>query len=116
MITADLDIDGIEELKQAIARDLNMLAKMASVQRMMNTYPKYQESMTMEKLVPFIRKHPEWGIELSSAGPDAHLIFTNDPQHRFKILKLLDDDHLKSELTEFEYEANSKSSPTAGTG
>jgi hypothetical protein len=38
-------------------------------------------------------------------------VFRNDPQHRFKILKLLDDDHLRSELTTLEYEANSKGLP-----
>ena len=65
----------------------------------------------MPKLLAFIRDHPECQVELDGDGDDAQLVYRNDPQHRFKILKLLDDDYLTSELTSLEYESNSKGQP-----
>jgi hypothetical protein len=109
-ITEGLKIDGLDEMRVAVISDVHMLGKMASIQRMIDEYPKYKQAMTMARLLPFIRGHPKCGVDLSSDGDDAHLVFRNDSQHRFKILRLLDDDHLKSELTDFVYEANSKSS------
>ena len=114
LITDELKIDGIEELRMAATSDVQMLGKMASIQRMIQSYPKYKQAMTMPRLLSFIRSHPECEVRLSSDDDDAQLVFQSDVQHRFKILKLLDDDYLKSELTEFEYEANSKGGPIAG--
>jgi hypothetical protein len=37
------------------------------------------------------------------------LVFHPDPQNRWRILKLLDDDYLHSSLTTVDYEVNSKS-------
>ena len=111
-ITARLKIDGLKEMRAAVIGDVHMLGKMASIQRMIDEYPKYKKAMTMERLLPFVRSHPNSGVKLSSSGDDAHFVFQNDSQHRFKILRLLDDDLLKSELTDFEYEANSKSPST----
>ena len=65
----------------------------------------------MLKIVEFAEDHPECGVEIAGTGDSAQLVFHNDPQRRFKILKLLDDDYLHSELTALEYEANSKSAP-----
>jgi hypothetical protein len=69
----------------------------------------------LPNLIVFIRAHPECGVELSSDGPDAELVSHNDLQRRFKILKLLDDDLLRSELTSLEYEANSKPGSTVAS-
>jgi hypothetical protein len=110
-ITDKLRIDGIEEMAVAVTRGTTMLAKMASIQRKLDTYPKYRQALTMPNLVKFVLAHPECGIEMSGTGRKARLVFRNDPQSRWKILKLLDDDYLRSELTSFEYESNSKSSP-----
>jgi hypothetical protein len=65
----------------------------------------------MPRLLDFVRRHPEYQVDVSGAGDDARLVYRNDAQHRFKILKLLDDDYLHSQLTSLEYEANSKSAP-----
>jgi len=65
----------------------------------------------MARLLQFVQGHPECGVEIVGTGATAELAYRNDPQHRFKILKLLDDDYLRSELTRLEYEANSKSAP-----
>jgi hypothetical protein len=68
----------------------------------------------MPKLVAFVRRHPECGVEVTGTGGDARLVFRNDARHRFKILKRLDDDYLRSQLTTLEYESNSKSAPLGG--
>jgi hypothetical protein len=65
--------------------------------------------MTMSKLLAFVRMNPGCGVDLVGSGPTASLAYDNTPQKRFKILNLLDDDFLHSQLTELEYEANSKS-------
>jgi Kiwa KwaB-like protein len=110
-VTAGVRIDGIEEMAQVVTGSPAMLGKMASIQRKLNKYPKYRESLTMDNIVKFARAHPEYGVSLIGNGANTRLVFRKDPQTRFKILKLLDDDFLRSELTTLEYEANSKSFP-----
>jgi len=110
-VTQNLNIDGFDQLLSAVSTQPAMIGKMASIQLKLDTYPQYKEALTMPKLLPFIRSHPECHVDLSGGGNDAKLVFRSDPQRRFKILKLLDDDLLRSELTTLEYEANSKSAP-----
>lgn len=110
-VTAQLQIEGLEQMEAAVTGAPNMLAKMASIQRKLDQYPQYREALTMKKLTAFVRAHPECGVPLTGRGANTRLVFRKDPQTRFKILKLLDDDFLRSELTTLEYEANSKSSP-----
>ena len=106
--TAGLRIDRADELREACLRDPGMLAKLASVRRHLDTDPGYREAMRMDKLVAYVRAHPETGVELSPTG---ELCFSPDRRKRFKLLKLLDDDYLRSVLTSRLYEANSKSDP-----
>jgi len=47
-------------------------------------------------------------IDLQGPSGKEHLVFYNDPARRWRILKLLDDDYVRSELTKIEYESNSK--------
>jgi hypothetical protein len=110
-VTANLSIEGIEQMAAAVTGSPTMLGKMASIQRKLTRYPEYREALTMPKLVAFVSRHPECGVDLAGEGDSVRLVFRSDPQHRFKILKLLDDDYLRSELTTLEYEANSKSAP-----
>jgi len=110
-ITRNLQIDGFEEMAATVTGSTNMLGKMASIERKIQKYPQYREAMTMPKLVDFINDHPECEVEVTGEGDAAQLVFRKDVQHRFKILKLLDDDYLRSELTELDYEANSKGAP-----
>ena len=100
-------------MEAACTSNPGMMAKLASIQRNLDMYPQYAAAMKMEKLVPFISRHPETGVEIIGAGASAELVFRNDPARRFKILRLLDDDFLQSELTSNTYEANSKSEPLA---
>jgi Domain of unknown function (DUF4868) len=110
-VTAGLQIEGIEAMGDVVTRSPAMLGKMASIQRRLDTYPQYKAAYTMPKLVDFVNRHPQCQVEISGSGEDARLVFNNDAQHRFKILKLLDDDYLRSELTQLDYDANSKSAP-----
>lgn len=107
-VTAGLRIDGADELREACLRDAGMLAKLASVRRHLDGDPGYRAAMQMDKLVAYVRAHPETGVELSPTG---ELCFSPDRRKRYKILKLLDDDYLRSVLTDRLYEANSKSDP-----
>jgi Domain of unknown function (DUF4868) len=109
-----LRIDGFDQMVIAVTTQSQMVGKMASIQSKIDKYPKYKDALTMPKLLAFVRSHPECQVELSGAGDDAKLIFQPDPQHRFKILKLLDDDYLRSELTTLGYETNSKGAPISG--
>jgi hypothetical protein len=110
-VTATLRIEGLDVMTGVVTDSPAMLGKMASIQRKIERYPQYREALTMPKLVAFIAAHPECGVDVKGEGDDAHLVFVNDAQHRFKILKLLDDDYLRSQLTELDYEANSKGAP-----
>jgi hypothetical protein len=113
-ITTDLRIAGIDQMAAAVTGSPTMLGKMASIQRKLDKYPQYRAALTMPKLLEFVGAHPECEVEISGVGDAAQLVYRNDPQHRFKILKLLDDDYLRSDLTSLEYEANSKSAPIGG--
>jgi hypothetical protein len=113
-VTAGLAIEGFDQMLSAVTSQSQMIGKMASIQSKMDKYPQYKNALVMPKLVAFVRRHPECQVDLSGDDDDAKFIFRSDPQHRFKILKLLDDDYLISELTALEYEANSKGAPIAG--
>jgi hypothetical protein len=110
-VTENLRIDGIDQMVAAVTGSPAMLGKMASIQRKLDQFPQYRAALTMPRLVDFVRQHPECQVDLKGNGEATQLVFRNDPQHRFKILKILDDDFLHSELTALEYEANSKSAP-----
>jgi hypothetical protein len=110
-VTAGLRIGNVEEMATVVIRSPAMLGKMASIRRKLASHPEYRDAFTMDKIAAFIRDHPSCGVEVEEDRDGPLLVFTNDPQHRFKILKLLDDDYLRSELTSLDYEANSKSAP-----
>jgi hypothetical protein len=113
-VTTDLSIAGVSQMAVAVTGSPAMLGKISSIQRKLDQYPQYRAALTMPKLLDFVQKHPECEVEITGEGEAAQFVFRNDPQHRFKILKLLDDDYLRSELTALEYEANSKSAPIGG--
>jgi hypothetical protein len=112
LVTENLRIEGFEEMMTAVTSTTTMLGKMASIQSKLEKYPAYKKALTMPKLVAFVKANPACQVEVVGRGSDTRLVFRNDAQHRFKILNLLDDDYLKSELTGLRYEANSKTLPT----
>jgi hypothetical protein len=107
-VTAALRIEGADALRAAATSNPQMMAKMASIKRSLDDDPGYAESMTMRRLVRFVQSHPDLGIDVTGTGATQSLVFDPSPAKRFRILNLLNDDYLKSVLTEREYEVNSK--------
>jgi hypothetical protein len=111
-VTANLRINGLKKMEQACTSDMNMMAKMASIARSMTADPAYARALTMPKLLKFIDGHPQYAVRTVGAGAARKLVFESTPAERYKILHLLDDDYLQSQLTQRSYETGSKI-PTA---
>jgi hypothetical protein len=109
--TRQLRILGISELRSAATSDINMMAKMASIRRKLEENPAYAAAMTMPNLLRFIDSHPGVEVCLEGEGEDRRFVFQSSPATRYKILKLLDDDFLTSDLTRLDYEVDSKGDP-----
>ena len=107
-VTQSLRIKGLAELQQACTSQLQMMAKMSSIKRSMDADPDYAKAMTMKNLIAYIESHPHVDIEIEGEGEGRSLVFDPSPARRFQILKLLDDDFLRSVLTQRDYEAGSK--------
>jgi Domain of unknown function (DUF4868) len=110
-ITAHLAIDGLAELRAAATKDVNMMAKLASIQRKIDKHPEYTKALQMAQLLAFIDSNPHVDMDIVGEGADRRLLFIAAPQRRWKILKLLDDDYLRSNLTTMDYEIDSKGDP-----
>jgi len=52
-------------------------------------------------------------IPTRDEGGTKHLVFESTPEQRWRILKLIDDDYLRSAMTSHRYEVNSKTDPPA---
>jgi hypothetical protein len=111
-VLSDLHFADRDSFRNVATTDLAMIAKMTSIQRKMEKFPKYREALKMDNLLAFVDKNPHVDIEFDGTGPDRKFKFSNEPRSRFKILKLLDDDYLRSNLTELDYEVDSKGEPS----
>lgn len=107
-VTENLAIKNLDELKAVAVSDINMMRKMTSIADKIDKDPSYLEAMAMDKILAFLKERPQIEIDIEGTGKDAKFVFHNDPQRRWRILHLLDDDYLHSQLTELDYEANSK--------
>lgn len=107
-VTAKVEIDGFNELEQAVMDDSNLRAKMAAVARLVDSDPDYAKNLTTAKLVSFIMSNPDYNIPVSTLNGKTVLHFDPSPQHRHQIPRLLADDYLHSYLTDRNYEAGSK--------
>ncbi len=111
-VITGLNIANVDAMRAAVpGQQLQMLGKTASIAQKLRDYPAYRDAITMKKLAAFVAANPHTGVKIEGHGANAKFVFEPDPQHRFKILKLLDDDYLKSQLTELNYDANSKGMP-----
>jgi len=108
LVTTNLRIKGIEQLRHACTTQPAMMAKMASIRRSIDAEPAYAAAMTMPRLTAFVRERPNLGIEIEGTGADEQLVYNPARETRWKLLNLLDDDFLRSHLTERDYEAGSK--------
>jgi hypothetical protein len=107
-VTSNLRIDGMDKLREACTSQPQMMAKMASIKRSMDDDPDYADSMSMEKIIAYIKQNQHVKIDIVGTGADSRLVFDPQPTRRWQIVKLLDDDFLRSVLTDREYEAGSK--------
>lgn len=107
-VTEHIAIDGAEELAAAVASDPVMIAKMASLVQTMAADPDFAAHLTTSRLASFVAAHPQYGVKVDGAGDDRRLVFEPSPQTRYRIVKLLADDFLRSDLTQRLYEAGSK--------
>ncbi len=107
-LLATVAVANAADLRAAAATDVNMIAKLRSIAQKMASSPAYATAMTTARLIEFAEEH---GLEIDTEDRDGErqFVFSPDPQHRWRILKLLDDDYLHSSLTELDYEVNSKS-------
>ena len=96
------------DLLAAAATDVNMISKLRSIAAKMTANPAYAAAMTTEKLIKFAGERGI-AIDTEEVNGATQFVFFPDPQHRWRILKLLDDDYLDSSLTQLHYEVNSKS-------
>lgn len=110
-VTSGLRITGMDELRAACTSQPQMMAKMASIRRSMDEDPAYAAAMTMPNLLAYVEANPAVNIEITGSGKNRSLVFSPTPANRFQIVKLLDDDYLRSVLTNRDYEAGSKSRP-----
>ena len=106
--TANLPISNLDALIAAARTDVNMLSKLRGIATKMQANPAYASSLTMANVIAFQAVNP--GIALDIVGPVGAeaLEFHPEPARRWQILKLLDDDYLHSQLTNLDYESNSK--------
>lgn len=105
---AKLDIANESDFVEAVTGDVNMIAKTRSIAKRLED-PTYAERMTVENLIAVIEQHPEIDLDWKDSDDGSRrLIFLPGPQHRWRILKVLDDDYVQSLVTELVYESNSK--------
>jgi hypothetical protein len=103
-----IPILNLDVLKDVGTRDYRMAAKLASIKN-----KPYISMLTFDKVRQVIQQHNlPIAIEIATDGSEK-LVFDPDPQKRFLILKVLDDDYLHSNMTEQNYAVNSKVLSTA---
>lgn len=107
-VTASLRIAGLADMERACTSDVNMMTKMASISRSMTADPAYGRALTMTNLLRFVDRHAQYGIQTRGPASRRELVFDPRPAERYKILHLLDDDYLHSQLTQRSYESGSK--------
>lgn len=106
--TTRIEIDGADELSEAVSHDPAMIAKMMQLSRTLAADPAYADALTTARLLEFLDANPHIEIDLEGAGDDRHLVFDPSPQKRYLIPKALADDFLRSDLTSRKYEVGSK--------
>lgn len=95
-------IANFDEFADACASQAGMADKLIAVQKR-----SYFNQLTYQMLEPVIEEF-ELEIPTQTHNGAAHLVFKSEPAHRWRILRLVDDDYLKSTMTNYRYEVNSK--------
>lgn len=104
---ARVPIANFDQFADACAAQAAMADKIIAV-----TNRDYFSSLTVDLLKPVIAEFG-LGIPVTTSDGQEQLVFRTDPEHRWRILKLVDDDYLRSSMTNHRYEVNSKTAPPA---
>jgi hypothetical protein len=107
-LAAQLAITNLADFRATAVNDLNMVSKLRSIATKIATDPGYAAAMTTANVIAFATTN-NIPIDTQDVAGETRLVFRTDPARRWRILKLLDDDYLHSQLTQFDYEVNSKS-------
>ncbi len=95
-----IPIDNFDEFKEACCSQTTMADKLIEVSKR-----DYFASLSVDKLLPIIN---EFSLNVEITADGTSLVFDPRPAGRWHILRLIDDDYLRSTLTEHRYEVNSK--------
>lgn len=99
-------IANFAEFEQACSSDSRLADKLLSVRGR-----DYFSQLNYARLQPVISQF-NLSIPTKDVNGQTQLVFESEPAGRFRILKLVDDDYLRSSMTGHGYEANSKSQAT----
>jgi hypothetical protein len=91
-----------DEFVAACSTDSRLAEKVLAIRRR-----PYYDQLSVSLLEPVIRDF-DLDVQTVVDGGTRKLVFDARPEGRFLILKLLDDDYLRSQMTERRYEVNSK--------
>jgi hypothetical protein len=100
---ARVPIANFDDFAEACAGQAAMADKLLAVRGR-----DYFATLSYEMLKPIIEEF-SLGIPVQMHNGQPQLVFRPEPAYRWRILRLVDDDYLKSSMTEHRYEVNSKS-------
>jgi hypothetical protein len=104
---AKLPISNFSEFQDACGTDSRLADKVLAVRGRT-----YFDELSYTKVKPVIE---EFSLDIPTAKDkdgQIELTFRSAPDERFRILRLVDDDYLRSSMTDIRYEVNSKSEET----
>ncbi|MFL6068639.1 MAG: Kiwa anti-phage protein KwaB-like domain-containing protein [Gaiellaceae bacterium] len=106
-VLAKVPIANAEDFIKACSSQAAMAEKLLAVRER-----DYFDRLSYAMLAPVIE---EFNLNIPTRDEDgtAHLVFESTPEQRWRILKLIDDDYLRSAMTSHRYEVNSKTDPPA---
>ena len=102
---AKVPIANFDEFERACGSDSRLADKVLAVRSR-----DYFNQLSYAMLQPVIDEF-KLGIKTRTVAGTKQLVFRTEPDQRFRILKLVDDDYLRSSMTKRRYEVNSKSDP-----
>jgi hypothetical protein len=101
-LNKQVPIKNFEEFAESCANQPAMADKLIAVERR-DYFPK----LSYEMLAPVIAEF-ELPIDVDRTDGTAKLVFDSSLENRWRILRLVDDDYLRSSMTDHRYEVNSK--------
>lgn len=101
VIRTSIPIANFDEFEAACSRDMRMVAKLRNI-----ASRPYLNHVTIADIKKVKRELPSLKIEIVRERREEKILF--DKKNKWELLRLLDDDYLKSIMTGINYEVNSK--------